>query len=88
MAVETLGTFTQDEIEYARMSTLIKSELDYNTGMFEAKHEGRTEGMAVGRMEEKLDIARKMKKMGDSVEKIQIITGLPIETIEQLTESR
>jgi predicted transposase/invertase (TIGR01784 family) len=76
MAVETLGTFTQDEIEYARMSTLIKSELDYNTGMFEAERKGRAEGI--------LEIARKMKKMGEPIEKIQTITGLSTETIEQM----
>jgi hypothetical protein len=32
----------------------------------------------------KLEIARKMKELGDSVERIQIITGFPAETIEQL----
>ena len=34
------------------------------------------------RDEEKLEIARKMKEMGDSIEKIHIITGLPAETIK------
>jgi hypothetical protein len=33
---------------------------------------------------EKLEDARKMKELGDSIERIQIITGLPLETIEQL----
>jgi len=75
MAVDPLVNITQDEIEYARMSNLIKSELDYNTGMAEAKREGRAEGI--------LEIARRMKKMGDPIEKIQAITGLPPETIEQ-----
>jgi hypothetical protein len=41
---------------------------------------GRVEGIEAS----KLDIARKMKEMGDSVERIQIITGLPAETIKQL----
>jgi hypothetical protein len=31
-----------------------------------------------------LEIAKKMKKMGDSVEKIQAITGLPAESIEKM----
>jgi len=40
----------------------------------------REEGME----KEKLEIARKMKKMGDSIEKIQAITELPTETIESM----
>jgi hypothetical protein len=31
-----------------------------------------------------LEIARKMKGMGEPIEKIQTITGLPIESIEQM----
>jgi len=76
MAVETLSNITQDEIEYARMTTLIKSELDYRTGMFEAKSEGRNEA--------NLENARKMKSMGFSTEQIQAVTGLSTETIVQL----
>jgi len=41
---------------------------------------GRAEGMA----EKALEIAGKMKEMGDPVEKIQTVTGLPTETIEHL----
>jgi len=29
-------------------------------------------------------VAGKMKKMGESIEKIQTITGLPLETIERM----
>jgi len=76
MAVETLVNITQDEIEYARMCNLIKSQLDYQSGMVEAKREGRAEGIH--------EVARKMKEMGDSIEKIQTITGLPAESIEQM----
>jgi predicted transposase YdaD len=75
MAVDTLAHFTQDEIEYARMTSLLKGELDWQSGMAEAKCEGRAE--------KALEIARKMKEMGDPIEKIQAITGLPPETIEQ-----
>jgi hypothetical protein len=45
---------------------------------------GRSEGRAEGKEAAKLEDARKMKEMGDSVERIQIITGLPAETIEKL----
>jgi predicted transposase/invertase (TIGR01784 family) len=46
--------------------------------------EGRAEGRAEGIESGKLEIARKMKETGDSVERIQTITGLPVETIEKL----
>ncbi len=80
MAVETLSNITQDEIEYARLTTLIKSELDWRTGIFEAENKGRSEG----RNEEKLENARKMKSMGFLTEQIQAVTGLSPEIIAQL----
>jgi len=48
MAVETLSNITQDEVEYARMCNLIKSELDYRTGMNEARRSGLKEGREEG----------------------------------------
>jgi len=54
-------------------------------GRSEGLAEGRSEGLAEGRAEEKLAIARKMKAMGISAEKIQIITGLPPETVARIT---
>ena len=80
MAVETLSNITKDEIEYARMTTLIKSELDWRTGIFEAENKGRNEG----RNEANLENARKMKAMGFLTEQIQAVTGLTPETIAQL----
>jgi len=44
MAVETLSNITQDEVEYARMTTLIKSELDYRSEMKYERDSGRQEG--------------------------------------------
>jgi len=76
MAVETLSNITQDEVEYARMTTLIKSELDWRTGLFEAENKGRNE--------EKLENARKMKSLGFLTEQIQAVTGLSPEIIAQL----
>jgi predicted transposase YdaD len=40
----------------------------------EGKAEGHREGLAEG----KLEIARKMKEMGDSVEKIYAVTGISL----------
>jgi len=76
MALDTLVNITQDEVEYARMSTLIKSELDYQSGMVGATRKGRNEAS--------LDIARNFKKMGLPISQIAEGTGLPIETITQL----
>jgi len=46
--------------------------------------ESRAEGKAEGIAENSLEIARKMKEMGDSIEKIQTITGLSSEKIAAL----
>jgi predicted transposase/invertase (TIGR01784 family) len=51
MAAGTLANITQDDIEYARMTTLIKSELDYRSGMAEYRDIGRSEGLVQGRNE-------------------------------------
>jgi predicted transposase/invertase (TIGR01784 family) len=80
MALDTLANITQDEVEYARMSTLIKSQLDYQSGMVGA----RRKGLAEGRNEASVEIAQKMKTMGFLMEQIQTVTGLPLETIEQI----
>ena len=84
MAVNTLVNITQDEIEYARLCNQIKSQLDYQSGMANAKREGRAEGLEQGKEKRTLEIARKMKEMGEPIEKIQTITGLPPETIERM----
>ncbi|WP_461255237.1 Rpn family recombination-promoting nuclease/putative transposase [Treponema sp. R80B11-R83G3] len=76
MATETLSKITQDEIEYARMTTLLKSELDYQSGMVCAKREGRKEA--------NLENAQKMKTMGFLTEQIQAVTGLSEEIIAQI----
>jgi predicted transposase/invertase (TIGR01784 family) len=56
----------------------------FKKGMAEGRIEGRVEDEKIGIETGKLEIARKMKEMGDSVERIQTLTGLPMETIEQL----
>jgi len=53
---------------------------DEATALYYAREEGMEEGMEKGREE----IARKMKEMGEDVEKIHIFTGLPSETIKRL----
>jgi len=57
---------------------------DYTSAINYARSTGMTKGRQKGRTEEKLEIARKMKEIGDSIEKIHTITGLSIKTIEQM----
>jgi predicted transposase/invertase (TIGR01784 family) len=80
MAVETLGRFTQNEIDYIRETSLLIGELDWNTGIHKAKKEGLKEG----RTEATLENARRMKKMGFLTEQIQAVTELSTDTIAQL----
>jgi len=104
MAMNALCQITADEKEYARLTSLMKGELDWRSSMKDAKREGLAEGRMEGLMEglakghdeglakgfteglnkASLDIAQKMKGMGDSIEKIHTITGIPLETITQL----
>jgi predicted transposase/invertase (TIGR01784 family) len=55
-----------------------------NGALREGEAKGLKKGHAEGHAEEKLEIARKMKSMGDSVERIHTITDLAPETIEKL----
>jgi len=61
---------------------------DYTSAVNYAREEGRRkgikQGMTKGRQESTLEIARKMKGMGDSIKKIHTITGLSVDTIEHL----
>jgi hypothetical protein len=73
--------------EVMRMSdsVLTLDEIFEEAGLI-AKWEAR--GIAEGHAEKTLEIARKMKAMGDSVEKIQAITGLAKETIEAMSNEQ
>lgn len=79
---------TQDEIEYERMESRLKYQLQYNTDMSMAKQEGieqgRAEGELAGRQEMKLELARAMKAKGLEIEAIAEITGLSAEEVEKL----
>jgi predicted transposase/invertase (TIGR01784 family) len=96
MASKVLMSISRDEIERARLMSEYKGQLDTQSKLVYAKRmgiqEGRAQGMteglqrghAEGMEKEKLEIARKMKEMGEPFEKIQTITGLPTESIEQM----
>jgi len=88
MAVETLVNITQDEIEYARLCNLIKSQLDYQSGMENARREGlaegREEGLAEGEAKGRQETARNLKLLDASMDLIIKSTGLSQEEIAQL----
>ena len=83
---------TQDEIEYQRMESEFRYELQYNTdmerarkqGLAEGKAEGIAEGEALGFARGKLEIAAVMKAKGLDIETIAELTGLSEEEVKNL----
>jgi len=76
MAVTTMGSFTQSEIEYFREMSREKSELDWQDHL--------TQAYRTGCKETNLENARKMKSDNMSVDLITKYTGLSAETIAEL----
>ncbi|MDR1948975.1 MAG: hypothetical protein LBQ38_06270 [Spirochaetaceae bacterium] len=72
MAGEVLLTISRDEAERFRLESEYKYALDLQSDMVDA----RREGIAEGRMVEKLESARKLRAMGLSPEQIAEATGL------------
>jgi predicted transposase/invertase (TIGR01784 family) len=96
MATNAMSQITDNFEEYARLTSLLKGELDYQARMVGAERKGRaegleeglskglTEGLEKGHAEKALEIARKMKNAGRPLSEIEEFTGLPPETIEQV----
>ena len=72
MASEVLMSISRDQVERARLMSEFKGEVDMRTHVNHAKRE------------EKKEIARNLKAMGDSVDKIAKVTGLTQEQIRGL----
>jgi predicted transposase/invertase (TIGR01784 family) len=72
MASEVLLTISKDEDERARLMSEEKFQLDMQSKLVTAKREAQ------------LEIAKKMKELGDSDERIQKITGLSLAKIKAL----
>ena len=70
MAAETLIHISKDEIEFARLTSELKYELDNQSRMVNAERRGRNE--------RSLEIAKKLKAAGISDEIIFKTTGLNI----------
>jgi predicted transposase/invertase (TIGR01784 family) len=76
MATNSLHQVSAEYEAYCLQTSLMKGELDWRSGMKDAKLEGRNEA--------NLENARKMKAMGFLTEQIQAVTELSAETIAQL----
>ena len=76
MATNTLRQVSAEYEAYCLQTSLMKGELDWRSGMKDAKLEGRNE--------EKLESARRMKADNMPVSQISKYTGLSAEAITQL----
>jgi predicted transposase/invertase (TIGR01784 family) len=56
----------------------------YTQGLAEGLTKGETKGLAEGIAKNRQETARKMKELGDSAEKIALVTGLSEEEIRKL----
>jgi predicted transposase/invertase (TIGR01784 family) len=74
MTVSALGSITQNEVEFFRNLSLLKAELDYQSGMTNAKREGHKEGIKEG-IKEGLEKGRKeifeLLEQGLSIDEIK-----------------
>ena len=87
-AENTVTKVSREYKRFARNMAIMKNSMDrasdiYNARM-EGMAEGHAEGIAEGETKKNLEIARKMKEIGISSEKIQAVTGLIIEEINSL----
>ncbi|MDR0301886.1 MAG: PD-(D/E)XK nuclease family transposase [Treponema sp.] len=74
MAANALFNITDDEREYARLTSELKYELDHQSDMYHAKRQGR--------LEAGLEYARKMKADNMPVSQISKYTGLSEQQIQ------
>lgn len=72
--------FTADDELMQLYEARIKYQLDYNSDIYNAKEEGREEGVKAGKIEDAL----KMLDEGFKLDVISRITGLTISEIERL----
>jgi predicted transposase/invertase (TIGR01784 family) len=80
MASEVLISVSRDEVEQAWLRSREKYELDTQSDLTYARQEGRQEGEQKGR----INIARNALAEGATVEFVQKITGLDMETIKNI----
>ncbi len=73
---------------------MLMTEYDYDTDIAVQREEayedglskGISQGIKQGAYQEKLETARMLLSFGDAIEKIATITGLSLETLQQLSK--
>ncbi len=80
-AQETLEYLSQDPVARAKYEARLKYLSDYNTSMYTERQEGREEG----KTEAKIQVAKKMRELGASLEFVMQATGLTAEELEKLS---
>ena len=66
--------------------------LTYTSRMMECRQDGYEEGISIGlergAYQKALETAKKLLSYGDSPEKVSICTNLPLETVQELTQTK
>ena len=74
--IEIIDQMSMDEKEWELYNSRQMAILDYNTGMKNARDEGKAIGVKKGKKEEKLRIAKNLLNLGMNIEDIKKATGL------------
>jgi predicted transposase/invertase (TIGR01784 family) len=79
-----LQVMSDDEATRILYQARLKAQRDEYARIQGARQDGLDEGERKGKLEGKLEIARNLKAVGDSFDKIARVTGLDIETLKRL----
>jgi predicted transposase/invertase (TIGR01784 family) len=83
-AEKVLNKMSWSERRWVKRYIKEKREMDLRMDMNEMKEQARAEGLAEGKANNREQIARNWKALGDPVEKIARATGLSVEEIRKL----
>ena len=83
-ALEILDEMSMDEKEWEEYQSRFMAELDYNSGIATARADGEKAGLKKGIKNERIEIAKKLIKMGMDLKQIKEIIGLSIEELENI----
>ena len=83
-AMDIIDEMSMDEKEWELYESRRLAIMDYNTGMIKAREEGEAKGREKGERKSKIEIAKRLLKLGISIDKIEEATELTKEEIEKL----
>lgn len=79
-ALEILDEMSMNEKEWEEYQSRFMAELDYNSGIATARADGEKEGAK----NEKIEIAKKLLKIGMKLKQIEEVTGVTVEELENM----